>query len=632
VLRAKRGSSGWQGGSLVAISYVYFLIFAQFAFLNRLATLGIADAHLKAVMAAMAAGGILLSLLTPRLKLLPSANVRLRAGLAASATAAFLALLPLSFAAAIAVSFLVGAGLGLLTVTLVTHLRLWAGERNPMLAVGAGTGVGYLVCNVPRFFTAQAEVQTIAAGILCLMGIGITLLPAPASIEAEAVRPRAAISFYRVLGCFTALVWLDSGAFFIIQNTPALKAGTWQGTFHLWANGMLHLAAALISVWFLRRKGLSPVLTAAFLALGIACILLLDPDRVLLASVFYPIGVSLYSVALVAYPSLLAPAASAAERGRMAGWLYAIAGWTGSAMGIGMGQNLGHVPLAFVAAAGAVILLPQLFLVLRRRAREVMLTGFVILAAFFFDRFLDAIDRPTEFTQVERGRQVYISEGCIHCHSQYVRPNSPDELMWGPVESIHELRQENPPLIGNRRQGPDLSEVGGRRSALWLKAHFYNPAEVSGASIMPSYGFLFRDERGGDLVAYLESLHDAGTAQHLAEERRWQPPAAEAARANVADGERLYRRDCATCHSASGATRRAWKASFKRLPPDLWKGPYFYLPPSGSQEQRMIRVAQIAKFGIPGTDMPGHEYLSDRDIASISLWLTQSIAQSKQKP
>jgi len=82
-------------------------------------------------------------------------------------------------------------------------------------------------------------------------------------------------------------------------------------------------------------------------ALGAAC-LLLDPDRVVLASILYPVGVSLYSVALVAYPSLIAPASSAAERGRQAGWIYAIAGWLGSALGIGMGRNLGHVPPAFV--------------------------------------------------------------------------------------------------------------------------------------------------------------------------------------------------------------------------------------------------------------------------------------------
>jgi cytochrome c oxidase cbb3-type subunit 2 len=41
----------------------------------------------------------------------------------------------------------------------------------------------------------------------------------------------------------------------------------------------------------------------------------------------------------------------------------------------------------------------------------------------------------------------------------------------------------------------------------------------------------------------------------------------------------------------------------------------------------MDRLARIAKFGIPGTDMPGHEYLSDEEIASLSLRLTQIIAQ-----
>ena len=629
---AKRGAFGWQGAALVAITYVYFLIFAQFAFLERLASLGVADAHLKAVMAAMAGGGILLSLLAPRLKLLPSPNLRLRVGLGASGVAALLALLPLNFAEAVAVSFLIGGGLGLLTVTLVTHLRRWTGDRNPLLAVGVGTGVGYLICNVPQFFTASTEVQASTAAVLCVVGIGITFLPASPLFESDGERPQAAISFYRVLACFTALVWLDSAAFFIIQNSPGLKAGTWQGTVHLWANGLVHLTAAIASARFLGRKRLSLVLTVAYLALGAGCLLLLDPGRAPLASVLYPIGVSLYSVALVAYPSLLAPAASVAERGRMAGWLYAVAGWTGSAMGIGMGQNLGHVPPAFVIASGGVILLPQLITVFRRRVFEISLSVIVMLAAFFFSRFVERVDGRPQLTQVERGRQVYISEGCIHCHSQYVRPNSPDVLMWGPVEAIAELRTQNPPLVGNRRQGPDLTEVGARRSAMWLKAHFYNPAEVSGASIMPTYGFLFRGERGDDLVAYLGSLRSAGTEQHLAEESAWQPKANDVAQATAADGERLYQRDCATCHSADGATRRMWQSDFKRLPPNLASGPFAYLRSSDSPAQRIIRLGQIAKFGIPGTDMPGHEYLSGRDIASISLWLNQAIAPLRQKP
>ncbi len=629
---AKYGSVGWQGACLVAITYVYFLIFAQFAFLTRLAHLGVANVHLKTVMAAMAAGGILLSLLAPRLNLWPSPTLRLRAGLCTSGLAAFLALLRLNFAAAAAVSFLIGAGLGLLTVTFVTHLRRFVGDRNPLLAVGAGTGTGYFICNLPRFFTASATVQALSAGVLCLAGIGITFLPSPPPQESRAVSIKTAVPLYRVLAGFTALVWLDSAAFLIIQNTPGLKAGTWQGTLHLWTNGVLHFAAALACAWFLRRRGLSPVLIAAFLALGTACLLLLDPARTILASVFYPVGVSLYSVALVAYPSLLAPVASTAERGRMAGWIYAIAGWTASAMGIGMGQNLGYIPPLFVAAAGAALLVPQLHTLARRRSRELALTGFVLVAAFLGDRILSTLHPSPQLTQVERGRQVYISEGCIHCHSQYVRPNSSDVPMWGPVESIQQIRLQHPPLIGNRRQGPDLTNVGARRSELWLTAHFYDPAEVSGASIMPAYGFLFRDQRGSDLVAYLESLHGTDTSQHLDQEKLWQPSAAAIAQANATDGEWLYRRDCSTCHDADGATRRAWQSSFKHLPSELLNGPYVYLSSSDSQQQRFTRLVQIARFGIPGTDMPGHEYLPDQDIASISLWLTQAIAQSTHKP
>src|ERR1035441_6489865 len=104
MLRGERHNSGWQGACLVAITYVYFLIFAQFAFIARLANLGLAGSHLKAVMAAMAIGGVLFSLLAPRLRIFPSPDLRLRVGFVVSAGAAFLSLLPLSLAVAMAVS------------------------------------------------------------------------------------------------------------------------------------------------------------------------------------------------------------------------------------------------------------------------------------------------------------------------------------------------------------------------------------------------------------------------------------------------------------------------------------------------------------------------------------------------
>lgn len=268
---------------------------------------------------------------------------------------------------------------------------------------------------------------------------------------------------------------------------------------------------------------------------------------------------------------------------------------------------------------------------LRWRGREIALTLVVMIVALLLYRLLPPRDSSAELSQVERGRQVYIAEGCISCHSQYVRPNTADVLMWGPVATMQELRLQKPPLIGSRRQGPDLSEVGSRRSTLWFKAHFFNPAEVSGASIMPSFDFLFRDQRGDDLIAYLVSLRSASTVEHQAEEVSWQPAASAQKQAESTAGRQLYLRFCFTCHNAQGHTRQAWKTSFRQLPVDLTANASLrYLPASDSPSIRRVRLAQIAKFGIPGTDMPGHEYLPDKDIASISLWLSDNLRQPIQ--
>ncbi len=629
----KLRTAGIQGVGLIAVTYVYFLIFAQFAFIHRLDTLGITGAHLKSVMAAMAAGGVVLSLLAPRLKRFPSAARRLQCAFATAAIATFLTIAPLPFASAIAVAILIGASLGLLTVTLVTHLRQWIGDCNALLKVGLGTGIGYLLCNIPSLFTATPQIQSATAGSLCLIGIvlaGFTAEPTSESLPARTASS-SPIPFLLVVASFTALIWLDSAAFFIIQNTTALQAGTWQGAAHLWANGLIHLGAALFCAWLLARRELPVVLAAAIAALAFACLLLLNPARAITASVFYPIGVSLYSVALVAYPSLLSSASTTAERARQAGWIYAIAGWVGSALGIGMGQNLGHVPPAFVFVATAVVLAPVLFRIFRGRPRELALTSVVLLIALVVYRFEPAAPVAASPSAIERGRLVYISEGCIHCHSQYVRPGTADVLMWGPVESVDRIHQERPPLIGNRRQGPDLSQVGARRSALWLKMHLYNPREVSGASVMPSYAFLFRDQRGNDLVAYLASLHSSESAQHIADEQQWRLPAGIVASANSAEGPQLYNRYCATCHNANGPTRLQWQSAFIESPAVLTLTPTQSALTSKPKPAQIDHFAQIIKFGIPNSDMAGHEYMSDKDVASLSLWLAQNTAQPPQE-
>ena len=629
--RLKDFAAGWRGVCLIAISYVYFLIFAQFAFLNRLGQLGIADAHLRIVMAAMAIGGIGFSLLASLKPFQPRPGLRLQLSLLICGAAAALSMLPLSLIESIALSFLVGSGLGMLTVSLVANLRLWIGARDVLWKVGLGTGLGYFVCNVPGLFTAAPSSQALAAAVLCGFGILAAWKAVPPTAVVRDEAPTKEPSFGVVLVGFTALVWLDSAAFFIIQNTPSLKAGTWEGTLHLWTNGILHLTAALASAYLLRRRGLSFVLGSAVLALSFACLFLHQPGQAVLASLFYPVGVSLYSVALVAYPSLLAPSTSSHQRAFRAGLIYAVAGWFGSAMGIGMGQHLRQVPIPFVIVAALLILGPALFHSVRQHRREIAVVGAALTIALAIHLASSASGSQAEgaITAEARGRQVYIAEGCINCHSQYVRPGSPDVLLWGPQETIEELRSQYPPLIGNRRQGPDLSQVGGRRSPLWLKAHFFNPDEVSHASFMPSYAYLFEGStRGDDLVKYLGSLKSPQYAEHVALEQAWQLSSDSLVAANRDEGEHLYGAYCTTCHDSTGATRSAWRSQFRRLPPNLQTGPRLYVPADMSRE-RILRFAQIIKFGIPGTDMPGHEYLSDGDIASMALWLNQNINLSQ---
>ncbi|MDB6022203.1 MAG: Cbb3-type cytochrome oxidase, cytochrome c subunit [Pedosphaera sp.] len=629
-----RWIEGWRGVGLVAITYIYFLIFAQFGFLKRLADLGITGLQLKFIMGAMATGGIATSLLALRWEACWLPGRRLQAGLFGCAFGAILTLLPVSLVGGMAVSFLIGAALGLLTVTLVTHLKLWIGTVCPLLKIGLGVGLAYFVCNCPQLFEASARAMAVVSAGLCCVGIGLAARKLKTPSEAGFQPAGWNIPpFWLVLGCFTALVWLDSAAFFVIQHTPGLKSETWEGARRLWQNGGVHFLAALGSGVMLNRRGLSATLLLAFVSLACACLLLIEPGRAMLAGLCYPLGVSLYSVALVAYPAYLAPTASALGRSRSAGRLYAVAGWLGSALGIGMAENLRRIPPTFVGLAALLFFAPHLWDYFRERKRELLATAALLLAAWGMQNLLGSSDAPASapqrISQANLGRQVYISEGCIHCHSQYVRPHSSDEIMWGPVADVVTRRTEEPPLIGNRRQGPDLTEVGNRRSSLWLKAHFMNPAMLSPHSPMPVYAHLFADERGEALLAYVQSLGETDVPAHLEiSQKLWRLSDASIAAARGLDGVALLQKYCATCHAADGLTRQTWKSSFRRLPPDFATGPFVYAPPGSPSNWRLKRIAEIIKFGLPGTDMPGHEYLADEEVAAMAMRIVK-LAESK---
>jgi mono/diheme cytochrome c family protein len=627
--RAGRFADGWRAVCLIAATYVYFLIFAQFGFLKRLAQAGIADADLKPVMAAMAAGGIIASLMAARAGG-ATAPRRLRLALVGCAANAGLSLLHVTRLGFAAIALMIGASLGALTVTLVANLGLWMGRRGPLLRVGIGTGLGYWICNIPAIFTASPTTVALAGAGACGLGLVAASRSEGDASFVAAVGERAPLPFPVVLVWLTTLVWFDSAAFFILQNSPAIEAGAWTGAAHLWRTGAIHFAAALLSVWMVARRGAAAALLSAFACLASACLLLLQPGAHGAAAWLYPAGVSLYSVVLVAYAALLIRDASAGERARRAGWLYAIAGWIGSAMGIGMAQHLHRVPVWFIGTAAVLFVAPLVRMAGREHWREILAVAAVLGAAWGLEHLMGGGPRSGEEAQtaVERGRRVYIAEGCINCHSQYVRPHSRDVEIWGPAEDVEAIRREHPPLIGNRREGPDLSQVGARRSPLWLRIHLIDPRATSPGSAMPSYAYLFGDRRGSDLVAYLSSLQSPGAMQHIRREAaEWNPEVTGAA-GDSGEGARLFEEYCASCHNAEGAIRRRWGAKFRKPSPELDAETINKIAAGKSDAQLQVQLARTIRFGIPGTDMPGHETMPATQVKAIADWLAAKRTQN----
>lgn len=100
------------------------------------------------------------------------------------------------------------------------------------------------------------------------------------------------------------------------------------------------------------------------------------------------------------------------------------------------------------------------------------------------------------YTSTEwRGREVYIANGCIYCHTQQPRAKSfaPDfSRGWGRATVAGDYAYDTPHLLGTMRTGPDLMNIGVRQpSEQWQLGHLYQPRAYVPDSIMPSYPYLF---------------------------------------------------------------------------------------------------------------------------------------------
>lgn len=193
-----------------------------------------------------------------------------------------------------------------------------------------------------------------------------------------------------------------------------------------------------------------------------------------------------------------------------------------------------------------------------------------------------ALPGAKPMTPIERrGLQVYVSEGCIACHTQQVRPLKMDAVWGRPsapgdyagVKPLDVWHPYAPAVLGSERTGPDLTSIGARQpSEIWQYLHLYNPRAVSPDSVMPAFPWLFNvvakpaadavvvpvppgyappagtvvaGDKAKALVAYLLSLKQVPLQMSGA-------PAQSANATAGGDGATLYSNHCAACHQANG--------------------------------------------------------------------------------
>ena len=89
------------------------------------------------------------------------------------------------------------------------------------------------------------------------------------------------------------------------------------------------------------------------------------------------------------------------------------------------------------------------------------------------------------------GKEVYIKDNCMSCHSQLIRPFKSETDRYGDYSLSGEYAYDRPFLWGSKRTGPDLHRVGNYRTTDWHENHMMAPADIVPGSIMPAYKHQF---------------------------------------------------------------------------------------------------------------------------------------------
>ena len=135
-----------------------------------------------------------------------------------------------------------------------------------------------------------------------------------------------------------------------------------------------------------------------------------------------------------------------------------------------------------------------------------------IVPLFYQDSMTTPVPGLRPLTALElEGRDLYIREGCVGCHSQMIRPLYAETQRYGHYSVAGEFVWDHPFLFGSKRTGPDLARVGKRYSDEWHRAHLVNPRDVVPQSNMPGFPWLAENQLDGeDTAAKMRGLRLVG--------------------------------------------------------------------------------------------------------------------------
>ncbi|MEQ1587419.1 MAG: cytochrome-c oxidase, cbb3-type subunit I [Cyclobacteriaceae bacterium] len=129
-----------------------------------------------------------------------------------------------------------------------------------------------------------------------------------------------------------------------------------------------------------------------------------------------------------------------------------------------------------------------------------------LVPTFLIKSNIPTIASVKPYTPLElHGRDIYIREGCVGCHSQMIRPFRSEVQRYDPkggeYSKAGEYVYDHPFLWGSKRTGPDLHRTGGKYADSWHFRHMLTPGEVSTGSIMPAYPWLYEQQINKDITA-----------------------------------------------------------------------------------------------------------------------------------